>query len=136
MEEQTVSQNAVVKKPGLKLLVTIVNRGRGRDVVDVCRTFCMSYHIALLGTGTATSEILDYLGLGETEKDVILSTVRTENLDELLEALTKRLKLNKAGNGIAFTVPIKSVGGPKTLNILSGIANGAPVCFTKESNIF
>lgn len=136
MEEQTVSQNEIVKKPSLKLLVTIVNRGKGRDVVDVCRTFCMNYHISLLGTGTATSEILDYLGLGETEKDIIFSSVRTENLDELLEALTKRLKLNKAGNGIAFTVPIKSVGGPKTLNILSGTVNGSPVCFTKEANIF
>lgn len=136
MEVQEAVKNEIIKKPSLKLLITIVNRGKGKDVVDVCRTFCMNYHISLLGTGTATSEILDYLGLGETEKDIILSAVRTEELDGLLDALTQRLKLNKPGNGIAFTVPIKSVGGPKTLNILSGIVNGSPVCFTKEANIF
>lgn len=136
MNEQENAKNEIVKKPKLKLLITIVNRGKGKDVVDVCRTFCMSYHMSLLGTGTATSEILDYLGLGETEKDIILSSVRTEELDGLLDALTARLKLNKPGNGIAFTVPIKSVGGPKTLNILSGVANGSTVCFTKEANIF
>ena len=136
MKEQKAAANEIIKKPSLKLLITIVNRGKGKDVVDVCRTFCMNYHMSLLGTGTATSEILDYLGLGETEKDIILSAVSAEELNGILSELAKRLKLNKPGNGIAFTIPIKSVGGPKTLNILSGLVDGSPVCFTKEANIF
>lgn len=136
MNEQACTPIENVKKAGLKLLVTIVNHGKGKDVVEICRTFCMNYHMSLIGTGTATSEILDYLGFGETQKDIIFSVVRTEILSDLLVALTDKLKLNKPNRGIAFTVPIKSVGGPKTYDILSGIVDNYPVCFTKEANIF
>ncbi|MDL2236620.1 hypothetical protein LJC56_02160 [Christensenellaceae bacterium OttesenSCG-928-K19] len=104
----------------IKLLVTIVDRGKGKEVREVVNKACRAFHLSFMGRGTAASEILDYLGLGETEKDIVMSVVREECLDEVMLALQKNLRLDIPGNGIAFTIRITSVGGPVTLNVISG----------------
>ena len=41
---------------------------------------------------------------------------------KIKDLLTSEFDLLKKGNGIAFTIPISSVGGPATLQILSGMS--------------
>lgn len=105
----------------VKLLVTIVNRGKGGSVVELLKREYVMYNLSLMGRGTAKSHILDYLGLGETEKDIILSVVLEERLGRVLDVLGEELKLDTPGKGIAFTIPISSVGGPMTLQFISGM---------------
>lgn len=57
----------------IKLMVTIVDRGRSSKAVDLFKAAGLPFHYACLGHGTANSDILDYLGLGETQKDVLLT---------------------------------------------------------------
>ena len=59
----------------LKLLVTITDRPRGEEAARICAGLGVQFHLGLLGRGTASSEVLDFLGLGETDKAVILSLV-------------------------------------------------------------
>ena len=59
----------------IKLMVTIVDRGRSSKAVDLFKAAGLPFHYACLGHGTANSDILDYLGLGETQKDVLLTAV-------------------------------------------------------------
>ncbi len=105
----------------IKLLITIVDRGRGKDVIRLCQTEKSTYHLSFMGRGTANSEILDYLGLGETEKDIVMSVVLEERAGAVIDKLSREFGLAKAGNGIAFTIPIRSVGGPITLQFISGL---------------
>lgn len=60
--------------------------------------------------GTASNSILEYFGLDEIKKIVIISIV-PHNLSKLvLKNLKKdnKIKINEPGNGIAFTIPLSS----------------------------
>ena len=105
----------------IKLLITIVDRGVGKRVVEICDSLDVKYHLTFMGRGTAKSDILDYFGLAETQKDIIFSVVLEDKVRRVLRTLTSELELDHPGNGIAFTVPIVSVGGPLTLQLISGL---------------
>lgn len=109
-----------IARKRIKLLMTIVDRGKGKKVIETCNEACKSFHLSFMGRGTANSEILDYLGLGETEKDIIMSVIREECLADVMQALQQKMRLDIPGNGIGFTIPITSVGGPVTLQVISG----------------
>ncbi|MES9144007.1 hypothetical protein ABEP44_12820 [Cutibacterium acnes] len=106
---------------GIKLIVAIVDRGKSEKITKIYKDNNITFQFICLGKGTANSEILDYLGLGETEKDVVLGTVIEEKVQHILQILTNEMQFNKPGNGIAFTIPITSVGGPITLQFISGL---------------
>ena len=91
----------------LKLLVTIVDRPRGEAVARICGGLGVHLHLGMLGRGTASSEVLDFLGLGETDKAVILGE------------LVRGLHLRRPGKGILFTLP------------LSGISRRAAACLSR-----
>lgn len=54
--------------------------------------------------GTATSEIMDMLGLGGIEKNVLMGMMPKEFADSRLKVLRKSLHLGMPNTGIAFTV--------------------------------
>lgn len=69
----------------------------------------MQYHIR--AKGTATSEVMDTLGLGDTEKDITISMMSKNFADELLVKLRKKLHLGMPNSGIAFTITMSSGSG-------------------------
>lgn len=71
-----------------------------------------------LGTGTAQSDVLDYLGLEATEKTVLFAVQEEEDWLALKKDLRRKLQIDAPGGGIAFTVPLSSIGGKKTLRFL------------------
>ena len=71
-----------------------------------------------LGYGTAANEILDYLGLESSEKAVTFSILEEESWLAVKKQLEKKLKIDAPGGGIAFTIPLSSIGGRKTLQFL------------------
>ena len=62
--------NPGIKK--LKLLVTIVPRSRTLLFIDLLEQFEVNMQLVIYGKGTADSEMLNYLGLAESEKAVIM----------------------------------------------------------------
>lgn len=90
----------------MKLLVTIVDRGKGTQVAEICNESHLYFNFLCFGRGTATSEIMDLLGLGTPDKDVIFSLMPGTRAKPMMESISERLKLGKPGRGIAFTVPI------------------------------
>ena len=70
------------------------------------------------GRGTASSEVLDYFGLEATEKMVYLAIVTDNMWKKLKRGLIVRLQIDVPGTGIAFTVPLSSIGGKKALQYL------------------
>ena len=63
-----------MKKPEqLSFIMSIVERGSGGKLVKLYQKNQVFTHIRFEGLGTATSEILDILGLGGSEQDIILS---------------------------------------------------------------
>ena len=95
----------------LKLLVTILDRGKGKKAVELYQSRNLHFHFACLGHGTANSSILDYLGLGETQKDVVLTLVPAPLVQTLLEEAAQQLQLCHPGRGIVFAMPLSGVSG-------------------------
>ena len=111
----TVNESAIKK---LKLLVTIVDRPKGEFYLDVISQFDVNFQIATAGLGTASSELVELLGL-EPHKVVILSVVREDQVDPVLNCLEDKFRTIRNGKGIAFAVPLSSVIGVNLYQFLS-----------------
>ena len=95
----------------IHLMVTVVDRGRSEKVVEICQEAGVPLHMVSLGHGTARTEMLDLLGLGETSKDIVFSFAPEDAVNPLLNLLADRLKMRYPGKGITFAIPLSSVSG-------------------------
>lgn len=102
----------------LYLMVTIVDRKIGRKYRELYMENEQHVMFASLGQGTASSEVLDYLGLEEAEKIVLFSVHEEEEWFFIKKQLQQKLKIDAPGGGIAFIVPLSSIGGKKVLQFL------------------
>ena len=111
----TINESAIKK---LKLLFTVIDRPKGEFYLDVISQFDVNYQIALAGQGTAASELVELLGL-EPHKVVILSVVREDLVDEIMNCLEEKFRTVRNGKGICFAVPLASVIGVNLYQFLS-----------------
>ena len=111
----TVNETAIKK---LKLLFTVVDRSKAEFYKDVLSQFEVNCQMALPGLGTATSEIVEMLGLNN-HKAVILSVVREDMVDPIMKNLENKFSTIRNGKGIAFAVPLSSVIGVNMYQFLS-----------------
>lgn len=90
----------------LFLMVVIVHKGKGEKIGSLFSVQGATCNLLTLGRGTADKKMLSYLGLGETEKEILLSFVTGENARIMFRKLEDKLDLHKPDHGIAFTIPI------------------------------
>lgn len=102
----------------LYLMTTIVDRKIAKKYIDLYESSDKSVMFITLGSGTAANEILDYLGLESSEKAVIFSVVDNDSWLNIKKQLERKLRIDAPGGGIAFIVPLSSIGGKKTLQFL------------------
>ena len=67
--------------------------------------------------------MLNYFGLEESEKVVIFAFVTRELWRTVKEGLQKQLRIDVPGTGIAFIIPLSSIGGKKQLQFLTEYQN-------------
>ena len=93
----------------VKLLVSIVaakDEARLREAIDECS---VSLAVSFAGTGTAHSQVLDYLGIGESEKVIILSLIPVSDEELIMREIRTKISLYLVGRGISFTVPLTGI---------------------------
>ena len=103
----------------LKLLITVVNRSKTLFYVDLLEQFEVNIQMVLYGKGTANSQLLNLLGLAETEKSVIISCIREDKVKEALDTLDDKFNKVKNGKGVAYTVSLDSMIGVTMYQLLS-----------------
>ena len=111
----TVNDSAIKK---LKLLITIVDRPKGEFYLDVISQFDVNCQLAMSGLGTATSDLVELLGL-EPHKAVILSVAREDMVDSIMDCLEDKFRTIRNGKGVCFAVPLSSVIGVNLYQFLS-----------------
>lgn len=116
----TVKESAIKK---LKLLFTVVNREKAEFYLDVLSQFEVNFQMVTGGKGTATSDLVDLLGLN-IQKAVIISVVREDMVDAVIKCLEEKFDTIKNGKGIAFAVPLSSVIGVNNYQFLSNSKHG------------
>ena len=101
------------------MMVTITDwKETAVDFMEFYKENHVDANMVTLGRGTAGSEMLDYLGLEETEKTMILSIVTDKVWKTLKRGLRQQFKIDIPGTGIAFIVPVSSIGGKRELLFL------------------
>ena len=93
----------------MKVILSIVERGQGAAMLKLYRKRQVPIHIQCAGKGTATSEIMDILGLGSSEKDVLLSFAAASAAKKLLHDLDNELRGHTGGAGIVVSIPVSGL---------------------------
>ena len=93
----------------MKLIVSIVERGQGKTLQKFYQKRRIPLHLQCAGRGTATSEIMDILGLGSSEKDVLLSWAAASAARALLSQLDSELRETVKASGIVFAMPLSGL---------------------------
>ena len=90
-------------------MITITDRSRCGEFAAWYQEQGIPLVLTALGSGTATTEILDCLGLEATEKAVLFCVA--PHSPQLVRRAEKALWLDVPGRGILMTVPVSSIGG-------------------------
>ncbi len=101
------------------MMVTVTNRSRVEKFLSFYKEKQLSVMMVTLGAGTASGDVLDYLGLEVSEKAVIFSVVTDGIWKTVKKGLENQLRIDIPGSGIAFTVPLSSIGGKRELMFLT-----------------
>lgn len=107
----------------LYMMVTITNRNLTKKFTNFYQENGVDISVTTVGRGTAASEILDYFGLDGTEKSVLFHVVTGEVWKALKVGLQRKMQIDVPGIGIAFIIPLSSIGGKKALNYLTSGQN-------------
>ena len=119
VETKTTNKKQVSNVRKLKILITIVDKSKALFYVDLLEQFEVNVHSVLYGKGSANSQMLNLLGLIESDKAVIISFIREDKIKDALETLNEKFAVVRNGKGIAFTVPLDSIIGAYAYQLLS-----------------
>jgi len=89
------------------IFFTIVDRGKANEVLRKAKECGATGGTILLGEGTVQSKLLDFLGVIETRKEIVMIPTSGELDDNLHDQICKEFKLSKRNKGIAFSIPFK-----------------------------
>lgn len=102
----------------LYLMATISDRNQMRRFQALYKEYGIELLLVALGRGTAASEILDSFGLEASEKAILFTFVTGTEWKRIKNGLQRQMRIDIPGTGVAFLIPLSSVGGKKQLSYL------------------
>lgn len=91
-----------LKSRHLEMLVVIVEHNKASKVLHLADEKGITASVAMLGRGTASRTIFDYLGLNDKKKAVLMLFGKTEEIMDLADYLVEKLEMDKPNHGIAY----------------------------------
>lgn len=101
------------------MMIAITDRSLRKKVMPLYKDNEINVVISTLGSGTANSDVLDFLGLEDSEKAVDIAIITNDVWLNLKKTLQTKLRIDVPGRGIAFIVPLSSIGGNRALQFLT-----------------
>jgi nitrogen regulatory protein PII len=89
-------------------------------LTGVCEDMALPLNVTLSGRGTAVKSMLDVLGIESNLKRIMFSVANEEKTREFITRQKRQLHIGVPGHGIVIAVPVKSIGGGKTVAYLRG----------------
>jgi hypothetical protein len=93
-------------KNGLKLIVAFVGRGEGRALARFFKENQIPLSFHGLGRGTASSELMDVLGLGTAEKDILFGMASDAVANKAMQTLGGDPGTALNAKGIVFDLKV------------------------------
>jgi hypothetical protein len=118
--------------PVLKLAFFIVDWNKAHILTDVFEEEKVRFHFISKGRGTASSDILDLLGVGAGDKAVVICLEQEVLAPVLLKEVRRKLGRHSRGAGIAFTVPLSGINSPLLRVFKESIHQNEKITFEKK----
>ena len=118
----------------VKLLVGIINHEDEARYTEAVSEVCTALSFSGIAHGTASSNYLTYLGLGQIDKKIVFSLIPDFSEHAVLSSIGHALKMYLAGRGIAFTTPLSGISDVIAGAILSG-SEKAEASDTKKKKV-
>ena len=98
----------------LYLLTTVTDRRQLSRFISLYQEKNIATHFITLGYGTYSGQSASYF-FGRTEKAVFFSLVSHATWRAVKRELERTIHIDVPGTGVAFIVPMSSIGGPREL---------------------
>lgn len=116
----------------MNYVISICDPRALNTLTGLCAELELPVSVVLHAHGTAVRSMLDILGIESNEKRVVLTIATQEKTRRLIDEQKRRLFIGVPGHGIVVSIPIKSIGGGKTVAFLGG--SQQPAKYTPELN--
>ena len=100
-------------------LVTITDRRSTDAFLALYESYGVRVSLRTVGAGTAVQEMLATLGLEKSEKAVLFAIITADTWPKIQKALRRQMRIDVPGTGIAFIIPVSSMGGKRALQFLT-----------------
>ena len=107
----------------MNYVFSVINPYGANLMMRICEELDLPIVLSTPCRGTATRSMLDLLGMDSRDRRLFMTIASPEQTKKLIEEQRRRLYIDAPGNGVTLGVPIKSVGGAKTLAFLSNGQN-------------
>jgi len=99
----------------LYVVFSVVERENAQALLDIHNELQLSVVLSNLGQGTATTEQLLLYDLEQSEKVIVSTIVTADSMKRLMKLAKRKLFIDIPGNGVMMAIPLKSVGGGRSL---------------------
>ncbi|MGF6988867.1 hypothetical protein M2150_000103 [Lachnospiraceae bacterium PM6-15] len=121
-------KNTDKKEAPVSILFTIVDRGRGNKVTKLYSSRQLLSHTHCVGEGTASSKMMDMLGLDVVEKDMIISMGKTELINCVMSEIhNTNLSESIKSTGILFSIGLSAISNI-VASLLMEAVNEEEIC--------
>ncbi len=103
----------------MNYIISVVQPSDGEKLLDICKRLELPVTLSALGKGTALKSMLDLLGIESTMRRIVINVASSEKTTAFIKELKRSLYIGVPGHGIVAAVPVKSIGGGKTLAYLN-----------------
>ena len=93
----------------MKLMISIVPKKLNDKASAIIGKRKVDFQTTVTGSGTASSEILEFLSLESTDKNIIFSLIEDKDVQPILDALDAKLDFSRSGIGGVMTISITSM---------------------------
>ena len=101
-----------MKTDNHEVIFAIVNSGFAEEAMAVAREHGARGGTILNARGVAREDEAAFFGISiHAEKEILMLVVDKEIRDDILNALYKRMGMDKKAQGIAFSLPVSDVAG-------------------------
>ena len=104
----------------LKYLMVITEREYSEQYLEFFHRHGVNGVVSVLCNGTASDSTLSKLSLEKTEKIMMSTMVKEDEIGDVVKGLLKEMNIGAPGNGIALVVSVDGIGGKSSLRFFVG----------------
>ena len=93
----------------IMLLFSILARGKAKPYMDQLTAKGVAFHMQMAAHGTAPSEMMDIFGLGNTDKDVVISYATESCANAYVEEITKSVGASTGFGGLMMCFKLSAI---------------------------